>query len=193
MKLSSARLLPIAFVASLALLSFWLERAARLEESSPSLRRHDPDYQIDNLVVSEFDASGKPASILKAARMVHFPDDDSTELEQPRVIEQKPDRPPMNLRADRGAMNQAGDEIFLYDNVVVVREPGPTAPGSRIETSFLHVVKPRSLVLSDREVTITQGGRMLTGRSMEYNTETRELRLLSGVRARFEPTHKSSP
>lgn len=193
MKRSSARLLPIAFVASLALLSFWLERAARIDEANPALRRHDPDYLIDNLVVSEFDASGRPSNTLKASKMVHFPDDDSTELEQPRVVEQKPDRPPMTLRAERGAMNQSGDEIFLYDNVVIVRDAGPESQASRIETSFLHVVKPRSLVLSDREVIISQGGRLLTGRGMEYNSDTRELRLLSGVRARFEPTNKSTP
>jgi lipopolysaccharide export system protein LptC len=192
MKLSSARLVPIAFVASLALLSFWLERAARMEDTNPALLRHDPDYRIENLVVSEFDRTGNPSSTLQAARMVHFPDDDSTELEQPRLVERKPDRPTMTLRADRGAMNQAGDEIFLYDNVAVLRESGPTGPESRIETSFLHVVKPRSLVLSDRDVTISQGGRMLSGRGMEYNSETRELRLLSDVRARFEPTDKSS-
>ena len=42
-------------------------------------------------------------------------------------------------------------------------------------TEFLHVLRDRSLVRTDREVKIVEGTRSLTGRGMEYNNESREL------------------
>ena len=38
-------------------------------------------------------------------------------------------------------------------------------------TEFLHVLRDRSLVRTDREVKIVEGGRSLQGRGMEYNNE----------------------
>jgi lipopolysaccharide export system protein LptC len=186
MKLSATRLFPLALVVALALLSFWLEQAGRVDSPHPSLRRHDPDYVIDNLLIQNFDTAGRPVSTLSAAKMVHYPDDDSTELALPRVVDQKPNKPRMTLRADRGTMNQAGDEVFLYDNVLLVRDATAEAPEARVESSFIHVVRPRSLVRTDREVSITEDNRSIVGRGLEYDNETRETRLYSDVRARFE-------
>jgi lipopolysaccharide export system protein LptC len=187
MKLSATRLFPLALVAALALLSFWLEQAGRVDAPHPSLRRHDPDYVIDNLLIQNFDAAGRAVSTLSAAKMVHYPDDDSTELALPRVVDQKLNKPRMTLRADRGTMNQAGDEVFLYDNVLLVREATAEVPEARVQTSFIHIVRPRSLVRTDREVSITEDNRSIVGRGLEYDNETRETRMYSDVRARFEP------
>jgi LPS export ABC transporter protein LptC len=52
-------------------------------------------------------------------------------------------------------------------------------------TEFLHVLRDRSLVRTDREVKIVEGGRSLQGRGMEYNNDTRELVLRADVVARF--------
>jgi lipopolysaccharide export system protein LptC len=186
-KLSATRLLPLALLVALALLSFWLEQAARIEESHPSLRRHDPDYVVDQIAIRSYDKQGRMVSTLAAAKMVHYPDDDSTELVLPSVVDQKVDKPRMSLRADRGVMNQAGDEVFLYDNVLLVREANAEVSEARVQTSFIHIVRPRSLVRSDQEVSITEQGRSLVGRGLEYDNETREMRLFASVRARFEP------
>jgi LPS export ABC transporter protein LptC len=52
-------------------------------------------------------------------------------------------------------------------------------------TEFLHVLRDRSLVRTDRLVKIVEGGRSLSGRGMEYNNDTRELLLRHDVVARF--------
>lgn len=193
MKLSATRLLPLAFVVLLALLSFWLERAAQMEEVHPAERRHDPDYVIDGLVIHAHDRDGRTVNALSASKMVHYSDDDSIDLEQPRVVERKPGGPAMSLRADRGAIRQSNDEIFLYDNVQLVREAAVDVPEARIESSFLHIVRSKSLVRSDREVTIREQGRMLAGHGMEYNNDTKELHLLSSVRGHFESRKRNTP
>lgn len=172
---------------ALALLTFWLDRAVHEEERQPSLRRHDPDYIVDNFTIRNFDRNGDIASTLAASKMVHFPDDDSTELIAPRVVQTKPNEPRMTVQADRGALSQDGAEIFLYDNVLLVRDATKEAPAARMTTSFLHIVRSRSLVLTDRHVVITEKGRSLEGRGMEYSNETQQLFLRSHVRGTMDP------
>jgi lipopolysaccharide export system protein LptC len=187
MRLTTTRLFPLALMLALALLTFYLERAVREEEGHPALRRHDPDYLVTNFTTTTFNSLGQAETTLSAAKMVHYPDDDSTDLDLPHVVQQKPNEPRMTVRAERGSLSRDGDEIFLYDNVVLVREALAERPEARMTTSFLHIVRDRSLVRTDREVEFVEGGRMLAGRGMEYNNDTRQLQLQSEVRGRFEP------
>jgi lipopolysaccharide export system protein LptC len=124
--------------------------------------------------------------VLSAEKMLHFPDDDSTELFSPRVLHAKPEEPRYTVRAERGALSRDGDEIFLYQNVVLVREADTERPEARMTTEFLHILRDRSLVRTDRPVKIVEGSRSLSGRGMEYNNESRELKLANDVEARFE-------
>jgi lipopolysaccharide export system protein LptC len=186
-KLTTTRVFPLALMLSLALLTFYLERMVREEDTTPAKRRHDPDYVITNFTATTFDAEGKPLSVLSAARMLHFPDDDTTELHAPRMVQTKPKEPRMTVSAERGAVSANGEEIFLYDNVVLVREADDERPEARLTTSFLHVLRERSLVRTDREVMIVEDTRSLSGRGMEYNSESRVFTLMADVRGRFEP------
>jgi len=186
MLLSNTRLFPLLLMLSLALLTFWLERAARMAQSHPALRRHDPDYLVHNFRIVGYGRAGSPESMLSSHRMVHYPDDDSTTLDAPRVLQTKEGQAPMTVTADRGALSQDGEDTFLYDNVLLVRSAIPQLPEMRIETSFLHVVRARSLFLTDREIAIREDGRFLTGRGLEYDNESRVLQLRAKVRGRFE-------
>jgi lipopolysaccharide export system protein LptC len=177
---------PLLLMLSLALLTFWLERTARIEQGHPSLRRHDPDYIVHNFRMTGYGPTGVAESVLSARKMVHYPDDDSTELQSPRSLQTKPGEAPMTLTADRGAMSQDGEDTFLYDNVLLVRSAIPQQPEMRMQTSFLHIVRARSLVRTDREIAIREEGRYLTGRGMEYNNGTRVLNIRDKVRGRFE-------
>lgn len=190
MRLPTTRLFPLALMLSLALLTLWLEHTVRVEETHPSLRRHDPDYLVTNFTTTTYNNHGDAETVLAAAQMVHYPDDDSTELLAPRLVQAKPAEPRLTVRADRGALSREGDEIFLYDNVVLVREADSLRPEGRMTTSFLHIVRDRSLVLTDREVLFEEDGRSLAGRGMEYHNETRELFLRSNVRGQFEAKKK---
>lgn len=190
MRLSTTRLFPLALMLSLALLTFYLERTMRVDDQHPSLRRHDPDYLLTNFTTTTYNRDGQPETTLSATQMLHYPDDDSTVLTAPRIVQSKPAEPRLTVVADRGVLSSGGDEIFLYDNVVLVREADALRPQARVTTSFLHVLRERSLVRTDREVHIVEDRRSLSGRGMEYHNESSEFFLRNDVQARFEPSHK---
>jgi lipopolysaccharide export system protein LptC len=185
--LSTTRLFPLGVMLALALLTFWLERTVREEDAPTALRRHDPDYFVINFTTTTYSGEGAVESVMSAERMVHYPDDDSTELFAPRVLQAKPHEPRFSVRAERGQLSRDGDEIFLYGDVLLVRDASPERPEARMSSEFLHVLRDRSLVRTDREVKIVEGGVSLTGRGMEYNNASRELLLRDDVVARFEP------
>ena len=187
MKLTTTRVLPLALMFSLAMLTFWLERAVRDEEPRPATRRHDPDYLINNFTTTSYNRDGATESVLSAAQMIHYPDDDSTELLRPHVVQTRPSEPRLTVSAERGAISRDGDDIFLYDNVVLVRAADQERPEARLMTSVLQMARDRSLVRTDRPVVLVEDRRTLEGRGMEYNNESQQLLLRSEVRGRFEP------
>lgn len=190
MRFSVARLLPLTLMFALALLTFYLERAVREDEQHPSLRRHDPDYLLTNFITTTYGGDGTAEATLSAARMVHYPDDDSTEIVAPRIVHAKPRGPRLTVTAERGVLSKGGEEIFLYDNVLLVRDADARRPQVRLSTSFLHIQQDRALVRTDREVLIQEDRRSIAGRGMEYHNGSSEFILRSDVRARFEPEPK---
>ena len=192
MRFSTTRLFPLLLMLSLAGLTFWLERTVREEEGAhPSMRRHDPDYIIDNLKHIRYNLQGAVESTLAAAKMLHYPDDDSTDLIAPRLVQTKPNEPRVTVTAERGAVSQDGEEVFLYDNVLLVRDGSAERAETRMRTSFLHLVRARSVVNTDRDVVITEGSRVLSGRGMEYHNDSQELYLRERVRGRYEPMKRA--
>jgi lipopolysaccharide export system protein LptC len=125
--------------------------------------------------------------VLSAAQMLHYPDDDSTELVAPRMVQARPPGPRFTVTAGRGVLSSGGDEVFLHDNVLLVREAGAQRPGARVSTSFLHVLTERGLVRTDQVVAIEEERRQLTGRGLEYHHDTSEFLLRHDVRARLAP------
>ena len=187
MKLAAARLFPLMLMLALALLTFWLERAVREEAAQPSQRRHDPDYIIENFRIVNYDREGSIESSLTARKMIHYPDDDSTELSLPHLVETRSGRPRTDVSALRGSLSQDGEEVFLYDNVLLQRAATDARSAVRIETSALHYVRSRSLVRSDRDVRVIEERQTLSGRGMEYDLDAEHLALRERVRGVFEP------
>ncbi len=185
MRFSTTRLFPLGLMLALALLTFYLERAVREDETPTAARRHDPDYYVVNFTTTTYNPDGAAQTRMSAERMVHYPDDDTTELIEPRVLQTKPNEPRYSVRADRGQLSRDGDEVFLYGGVLLVREASEHGPEARMTTEFLHVLRERSLVRTDKEVKIVEGSRSLQGRGMEYNNLSRELVLRHDVTARF--------
>ena len=72
----------------------------------------------------------------------------------------------------------------------MLREGNAEVPTSELRTNFLHLVSARSLVRSDREVQITEPGRTISARGMDYDNQARQLVLHAQVRGVYDPKLK---
>ena len=103
--------------------TYWLNQQVQPEPSKPfSSVRHDPDSIVENFSAIRLNEQGTPHFIMSATRMLHYPDDDSTVIEMPRITLLAEDRPPLLASAKTGAIAGKGDELFLEGDVEVPRE-----------------------------------------------------------------------
>ncbi|HUX26413.1 MAG TPA: LPS export ABC transporter periplasmic protein LptC [Burkholderiales bacterium] len=180
-------LFPLLLMLALAAGSFWLERAVQLPQPDQSGRlRHDPDFIADDLDITQMNAAGHPEYVLSAARMTHYPDDDSTDVLAPRLVQRQDKASPITMRSDRGLILSRGKEVKLYGNVLVVRMAGKGEGEMRVQTEYLDVFPDRDFARTDKAVLITQDKSRLSGVGMEFNNKTQQLALLSQVRGSFD-------
>ncbi|MGP1675882.1 MAG: LPS export ABC transporter periplasmic protein LptC [Burkholderiales bacterium] len=172
---------------ALAAGSLWLERAVQAPERDKSGKtRHDPDFIAEDFGITKMSTTGKPEYSLSAARMLHYPDDESTDIVAPRLVQRLDNAAPIVIRADRGRISKNGDEANFYGNVVVVREADRGRSELRVQTEYLQILPDRDLARTDKPVIITEGRSRLAGVGMELNNKTRQFALLSQVRGSFD-------
>jgi lipopolysaccharide export system protein LptC len=183
----ASSLFPLLLILALAAGSLWLERAVRTPDYDKSGKmRHDPDFIAEEFGITKMDATGKPEYILSAGHMEHYPDDESTSVVAPRLVQRHVDANPIVISADRAMIAKSGDEASFYGSVVVVREAGRGQSKLRVQTEYLQVIPDRNLARTDKPVIITEGQSRLSGVGMEFNNRTRQFALQSQVRGTYD-------
>lgn len=183
----ASHLFPLLLMLALAAASLWLERAVQAPERDNSGKtRHDPDFVAEEFGITKIGATGKPEYVLSAARMLHYPDDESTHVLAPRLVQHHDNASPVVIRADRGMIAKNGAEANFHGNVVVVREAGPREAELRVQTEYLQIIPDRDLARTDKPVIIAQGRSRLSGIGLEFNNKTRQFTLRSQVRGTLD-------
>ena len=178
-----------ALLPLLALLAgtYWLNQQVLPLPPVPDYKaRHDPDYIVNNFSAVTLGTEGTPRFLLAAQQMEHYPDDDTTHLSAPRFTNPYRDKPPVRISADHGEVSHNGEEVFLHDDVLVLRDASATQGEMKITTSYLHVVPDDETADTDRPVTITDARGVTTAVGMKLDSKARVLKLLSRVRSQYE-------
>lgn len=182
-----AATLSVLLVAALAGFSYYLAELSRQGEQEVRPRNvvHEPDYFVEQFMLTRLNKQGEPMYRMSAERMVHYPDDDSFEFQRPMMVSLNPDKPRMTLQAARGTSTAEGEVTHLHGNVEMVREAGENQPRMTVETDYMMLRADQDIASSDKPVRIQYGESTLTGVGMEFNNATRQLRVDSRVRGRW--------
>ena len=137
------RILIFSTVIILGGITAWMQ-SDLLEESTNEQQiitdNHDPDYYIENFTAVGMDTDGNRQYVLEAERMVHFPDDDTSLLDKPHVIQYEPERAPTHIYSETGWISADGDEVILTGNVRVIRGRDSSGSGGVTTTDKLKIV-----------------------------------------------------
>lgn len=158
----ATNLFPLLLVGVLAALSYWLELASRIPETASGGKlRHDPDTIVEGFEVRRFDPFGALQHTLTARQMVHYPDDDTAVVFEPRIVWHRP--PPTTLVAREAHISSRGEHVTLIDDVRVTRAGVAGKPETTLTTARMDVWPDDELAKSTLPVTITQGASRLRG------------------------------
>jgi lipopolysaccharide export system protein LptC len=169
--------------------TYWLNQQVHPMAPIPDdSKRHDPDFIVGKLVATTLDEKGAPHFILFAQKMVHYPDDDSTHLDDPHLSTLYPDRPPVYTSARLGEISSKGNDVYLHDEVKVVRAANATQSEMTLTTTYLHAVPDLDLVDTDRPVTMTDAHNVIQAVGMTFDNKARVIKLLAQVRSQHDIT-----
>jgi lipopolysaccharide export system protein LptC len=167
--------------------SKWLAEMVEQKEISDQPETHTADYFLDNFTNTVMDTNGKPFRRLSANRMLHFPDDDSTELTKPSVTLFEENAPPWQIRSEQGWLSGDGNLLLLKGTVTIDREQAPGVRPIHIVTRNLRVQPDENYAETDETITVTSLGSRLKSKGMQawFNKPVR-IKFLTDVRGYYE-------
>lgn len=177
---------PLLLLAGLAALTYWLDQTVQpppVAAGGPP--RHDPDFIAQRFSAVRLGTDGRPGYEVFGERLVHYPDDETTHVDLPRVIRNEPGKAPISMTANRGLIAGEGDDVYLMDNVKVVRAAFGRESEAVMTTSYLHVIPAQDLARTDKPVRIQDANTVLDGVGLEFNSKTR-VATLNQVKGRYE-------
>ncbi|NOT14427.1 MAG: LPS export ABC transporter periplasmic protein LptC [Methylotenera sp.] len=185
---------PLVLLLLLAVVTFWINKAVQTPKPKiDGSSRHDPDYMMHNFVTTQTDVNGQLRYKLTAAEMVHYPDDDTTQLQRPRYTQFAVQKPYTSVEGLRGYVSSNGEEIELVDDVKITRQAFADKGEMTVETDYLNIRPNDELVSTQSPVVIKQApNTVVYATGMIYDKKTRTVTLLNKVRAHYEKPKKST-
>lgn len=177
---------PLFVVALLTALSFWLDAVVRTAPAQERMKRHDPDFIIDNFVASQTGVDGLPRHLLRATRMSHFLDDDTTHLDLPRLVHYTDKRLEVSASADRAQLSSDGEVIHMSGNVHLTRAAVANQSELVLLTDSLTVTPGKGFAQTDQPVVIRDATSRTHAIGLEFDYNTRQLELLRDVRTTWQ-------
>jgi lipopolysaccharide export system protein LptC len=184
-RFSPATLLPLVAMAALAGITYWLLQATRppADESVTTAKTHTPDYFAENFSVTELDETGATQYRLTAARLVHYEDDEVSDLVLPALRAFQPGKPVVTTTARRGTVNGDASVVDLYDDARILRAAGPQDPPMEADSSHFRVLVNDDVITSEKPVKLQRGLSLINASNgMKYNNVTRVIELYGNVR-----------
>ena len=190
MNRESSRWWPVVLLASVASLSFWLERAVRVEAPVSGPETHTARVWVESFTVRRFDANGKLQNTLTAPRMAQFADTRSLVLDSPRLEYGR--ELPVIVTAQRAQVSADNKRIDLQGDVQVERAPkrrgdAPSILSTQAMTVFPELERARS----DGAVTVTQGQSRISGTGLETDQKAGTTELGGRVHATLIPARRT--
>jgi lipopolysaccharide export system protein LptC len=178
--------LPMVILALLAVLSFWIEQSIQGGLDSNRSNPNEPNSIIENFKASSTDEAGIPRYRLTAAKLSHFPSNDSTLLEKPQFTHLHATQGEMIVSAQRAQVGPEGEEVIFSDNVSLRRLSSGNRAALSLKSQTLKVYPDKEQIVAPQHVTITAPGLQLTAAGMQLSGKTRILKLHGRVKAEFK-------
>jgi lipopolysaccharide export system protein LptC len=179
--LHSPSIFPLTVLVLLLGLTTWLQHATEVESPRrDGSLRHDPDFIAQDFTMRQLDISGNEKFSLRAARMLHYGDDQSTDVFEPQLT-YLANPPALHFQARRASISKDGKTIDMQDDVVGWREPDAANEALSFRSSRLLVYPDDQIARTTAPVTLTQGRSVISGIGMDADNKARTFLLHSQV------------
>ena len=178
---------PVLLLAAVAAVTVWLDRQVQPPEPAGNGKaRHDPDYVVNNFTVTRIGPDGVVRYKLTARSMQHYPDDDTTDLDAPKLVNFRGSNVTVTATAKTATLSSNGERAVLKDDVRLIRSAYGNRSELTVQTTLLHIIPDSGIAATDRPVRIQDATTLITSNGLEFNNDTHIIKFLSNVRGRYE-------
>lgn len=184
---------PSVWLIALLLLTLWLDSVLqhpRLQQDNDL--QQEVDYIIENLEGIQVNHELEQNRFFSADKLTHYSTEDITQLEHVRFTSIEPDKPLLRVTSDWAELTKDGDDIFLTENVFIIRGEDLDKDKVTMLTDFLHLIPDTDIAKTDRPVTVIRMNSVLNAVGLFMNNQTGEILMQSRVKAHDERTPRSS-
>lgn len=185
MRISYPRVFPLTLLIVLGLLVWWLSETSSLGVSLPKADAGVPDLTAVNVVGTRFDRAGKPTDKLTSVELRHYQQDNVTWLTSPVLVHTTENNPKLTVSSLRAKVLQDTDEIYLYENVKLVRDAATDRPVVTIDTSSVLVNVNDETARSDAPVSAVMGKSHATAVGFDFDNRNEVLNLHHEVKVTY--------
>lgn len=165
-------LLPISVLLMLIALTYWLSSFVQPQRAREDANlRHDPDLIIEEFTAQKMSPTGDVQYVVKAAKMMHYPDDDSSELQDVVFTATQLGQPKVTVTAPRGKLNEGGDEVVMEGGVVLLRSALGKLAALTVKTPRLTVLPDQGIARSVDGVTMESTLGAMRAQRFELNSQ----------------------
>jgi lipopolysaccharide export system protein LptC len=196
----AVRFLPLFIMGGLALMSYWLLKINMVEEApiTPKIKTHAPDYSFQNIKITALNEIGQTKYRLIGSSMIHFEDDSSIDIEQPKLRFFPPNSPPLTIFGDSGHLNGDLSILELFKRAEIFRPPEISSsnivinPMLRARSDYFKVLINDDVIKTNLPVKLERGESVVTAsQGLEFDNIQQRTILFGDVKGFLIPNQKA--
>ena len=149
--------------------------------------RKDADYFLVDANIRQYNEIGRLEYTLKSSSITHYPHNDNTLLQQPIMTSYGTADEVFKSVSESGKLLPGGNDIELWDNVVMTHTQLNSGKVVRMDTDFITIYSEKEIAETDRPVLITNSTGETRAIGMTALYQQGLIKLKSRVRGVHEP------
>lgn len=147
-----------------------------------------PDAFMEDVTALIMDKQGKPSMKIITPKMIHFADNDTTQLASPQLTLYRKSPKPWYVTANYAQATQGIENVHFWDNVEIHHAADGMNPATLIKTSTLMVHPNKKTAETDEVVTLIQPNLVVKATGMKADMNSGDIKLLSQARGEYVPS-----
>lgn len=173
--------------------TYWaLDQLTEDDITKLSKLAHYPDYYMEDFTTLTMNQDGTPKNRLNADYMAHYPDDNTSELHEPKLEIFRKEKQPINVRSDKGWVTSNNDVILLSGNVYLHQNDDDGELKLELITEDARVLVDQKYAETDKAATLISKKSTTTSIGMRAFLQEQRMEFLSNVQTTIESSAPTS-
>lgn len=178
--------LPLGLLASVALLSFWLEQAATPDSANGKKGLGEPDAIVENFQATLNDSNGQPLYNLNAKKLRYYGKLNQTQIDYPVLQHLSEADGSLRITSVSADITPDGDALLFNGQVRLTHTPPRSKQAMTLQSSRIEAYPKDHLVKAPTTVSVAGPGLNITAGNLELNTESRVLKMRGRVKVQYK-------